>query len=149
MCMASESVCVYTVQSRDIHIYIHTYRTEDKVSSGMWLNSLVNVYWLLMVSLKHIKRLHGVTSQKMVIFVATTMRTSNHTIYRTICRVLLVTSKSLMSLTECILMTSHIMVHADNVIFLSLYKDDDNWFPVNFLKDSAYILTSQRVKSEM
>jgi len=46
-------------------------------------------------------------------------------------------------------MASHIMVHADNVIFLSLSKDDDNWFPVNFLKDSAYILTSQRVNSEM
>ena len=77
------------------------------------------------------------------------MRISNHTTYRTICRILLVTNKSLMSLTECILMTSHIMVHADNVIFLSLYKDDDNWIPVIFLKDLAYILTSQRVKSEM
>jgi len=63
--------------------------------------------------------------------------------------VLLVIIKSLMSLTECVLMTSHIMVHADNVIFLSLCNDDDNWFPVNFPQDSAYILTSQRVNSEM
>lgn len=145
--MASESVCVYTVQSCDMHTY--TYRTEDKFSSGMWLSSLVNVYWFFVVSLKHIKRLHGVPLQKMVIFLATTMRTSNLTTYRTICRFLLVTSKSLMSLTECILMASHIMVHADNVIFQSHSKDDDNWIPVNFLKDSAYILTSQRVNSEM
>ena len=138
-------VCVCTVHSCDIH----TYRTEDKVSSRMLLNSLVNVYWLFIVSLNYIKRLHIVTSQNLVIFLATTMRTSNLTTYRTICRVLLVTSKSLMSLTECILVTSHIMVHSDNVIFLFLCKDDDNWFPVNFLKDSAYILTSQRVNSEM
>jgi len=141
-----EYVCILFSLVTYIHTY--TYRTEDKVSSGMWLSSLVNVYWLFAVPLKHIKRLHGVTLQKMVIFLATTMRTSNLTTYRTICRVLLVTSKSLMSLTECILMASHIMVQADNVIFLSLSKDD-NWFPVNFLKDSAYILTSRRVNSEM
>jgi len=110
----------------------------------MWLNSLVNVYWLFIVSLKHIKRLLGVTSQKMVIFLATTMRTSNLTAYRTVCMILLVTIKSLMSLTDCILMTSHIMVHADNVIFLSLCKDNNNWFPVNFPQDSAYILDKSK-----
>ena len=157
MCMASESVCVYcsVLWQTYIHTHTHTHthiqtdRTEDKVSSGMWLNSLVNVYWLFIVSLKHIKRLHGVTLQKMVIFLATTMRTSNLTTYRTICRVLLVTRKSLMSLTERILMTSCIVVHADNVVFLALCIDDNNWFPVNFPQDSACILTSQRVNSEM
>lgn len=103
----------------------------------MTLNSLVNVYWLFIVSLKHhctYSRLHGVTSQKMVIFLATTMRTSNLTVYGTVCIVLLVTSKSWMLLTECILVTSHIVVHADNVICLSLSKDDNDWFAVNFLK---------------
>jgi hypothetical protein len=147
MCMASECVCVcvcvcvyvcmYVCMYCSVlwHTYIHTYRTEDKVSPGMWLNSLVNVYWLFIVSLKHIKRLHDVTSQKVVIFLVTIMRTSNVTRSRTICRVLLVTSKCMMSLTECIFVTSHIVVHADNVIFLSLSEDDNDWFPVNFLKD--------------
>ena len=154
-----ECVCVLFSLVTYVHTYIRAYththththtHTELKIKFLLGCDWIVwNVYWLFIVSLKHIKRLHGVTSQKMVIFLATTMRTSDLTTYRTICRILLITRKSLMLWTECILMTSHIMVHADNVIFLSFCKDYDNWFTVHFQKDSAYILTSQRVNSEM